>query len=275
MQESAHSNQSDGGEDRTANDAGGIVQLVNPDGKGAIVFVCEHASRFVPNEFADLGLDAEALKSHVAWDPGAWAVAKELSAAFDAPLVGPGVSRLVYDCNRPSKAESAVPQKSEIYEIPGNIGLSDSDRLARAERFYLPYRNALTKVLEDAVRLGRHPAFITIHSFTPVYHGTRRTLDLGILHDSDARLADEILRITAAEGELTALINQPYGPKDGVTYTLAEHAIPRGLLNVMIEIRNDLIADGDAQHAMAMRLEGYIRGALANLDVEPTREEAS
>ena len=248
--------------------AHGGVQLINAKGKGEVVFVCEHASCFVPDEFAGLGLDADALKSHVAWDPGAWAVAQELSAVFDAPLVAPGVSRLVYDCNRPAQAQSAVPQKSEIYDIPGNIGLNDADRLARAERFYLPYRNALTAILDDAVNVGRRPAFITIHSFTPVYHGARRTLDLGILHDTDARLADEILNVISAEGELVAKSNEPYGPEDGVTYTLAEHAIPRGLPNVMIEIRNDLLSGADAQHAMALRLTDYIKSALANLNAK-------
>jgi len=276
MRENAHINNVVGAR---GNAAHGDVQLINAQGKGDVVFVCEHASCFVPDEFAGLGLDAVALKSHVAWDPGAWAVAQELSAVFNAPLVAPGVSRLVYDCNRPAQAQSAVPQKSEIYDIPGNIGLNDADRLARAERFYLPYRNALTAVLEDAVNAGRRPAFITIHSFTPVYHGARRMLDLGILHDTDGRLANEILNITSTEGELVAKSNEPYGPEDGVTYTLAEHAIPRGLPNVMIEIRNDLLNDADAQHAMAMRLAGYIKSALANLETSQSdalkHEEAS
>lgn len=266
MRESAHpGNNADADVVSRGDAVHGSVQLINAQGKGEVVFVCEHASCFVPDEFAGLGLDADALKSHVAWDPGAWAVAQELSAVFDAPLVAPSVSRLVYDCNRPAQAQSAVPQKSEIYDIPGNIGLSEVDRLTRAERFYLPYRNALTTILDNAVSAGRHPAFITIHSFTPVYHGARRTLDLGILYDTDARLADVILRITETEDELIAKGNEPYGPEDGVTYTLAEHAIPRGLPNVMIEIRNDLLSGADAQHAMAVRLAGYIKTALANL----------
>jgi len=276
MRESADINN---GTDACGDAAHGGVQLINADGKGEVIFVCEHASCFVPDEFAGLGLDADALKSHVAWDPGAWAVAQELSAVFDAPLVAPGVSRLVYDCNRPAQAQSAVPQKSEIYDIPGNIGLNDADRLARAERFYLPYRNALTTVLDDAVNAGRRPAFITIHSFTPVYHGARRTLGLGILHDADARLADEILNVISTEGQMVAKSNEPYGPEDGVTYTLAEHAIPRGLPNAMIEIRNDLLNGADAQHAMAMRLAGYIKRALANLEAKqsasPKHGEAS
>jgi predicted N-formylglutamate amidohydrolase len=37
--------------------------------------------------------------------------------------------------------------------------------------------------------------------------------------------------------------NDPYGPADGVTHTLKEHGLSNGLLNVMIEVRNDLIAN--------------------------------
>ncbi len=35
--------------------------------------------------------------------------------------------------------------------------------------------------------------------------------------------------------------NAPYGPEHGVTHTLKEHGIANGHMNVMLEIRNDLI----------------------------------
>ena len=251
-----------------------MVQLLNPEGKGGVVLVCEHASHVIPEEFSNLGLGADALVSHIAWDPGAWAVAQQLSAAFDAPLVAPAVSRLVYDCNRPAVAESAVPKRSEIYDIPGNLGVGEAERLERAKRFYQPYRDALMAVIAQAVEAGRAPAVITIHSFTPVYQGQKRTLDLGILHDTDARLADEILKITQADGDFLALCNEPYGPADGVTYTLAEHAVPRQLLNVMIEIRNDLIADPASQQTMANWLGGVLNSALENLGASAKSGEA-
>lgn len=248
----------------TSND----VELINATGKGGIVLVCEHACNFIPDEFSGLGLSEDTLKSHIAWDPGALAVAKILSTVFDAPLIAPTVSRLVYDCNRPAQAQSAVPQKSEIYDIPGNAGLSEADRLVRAERFYQPYRKALVQILDGALDDGLSPAIVTIHSFTPVYNGEPRDLDLGILHDTDTRLADKLLTLIEGEGDLTARRNDPYGPADGVTYTLAQHAIPRGLFNVMIEIRNDLIVDMDAQQAMATQLADYLRSAFVALNVD-------
>ena len=56
--------------------------------------------------------------------------------------------------------------------------------------------------------------------------------------------------------------NAPYGPEDGVTHTLRAHAIPAGHANVMLEIRNDLIATHAAQEAMAELLADWLLRAL-------------
>lgn len=244
---------------------GKVVDVVNPAGAGGFVLVCEHASHFIPPELEDLGLSGDALLSHIAWDPGALAVAKVLSAVLDVPLVVPQISRLVYDCNRPPEAQSAMPAESEIYKIPGNAGLCAADRAARVEQFYEPFRDTLAATLQRSLSAGKEPILVTVHSFTPVYKGERRDLDLGILHDADARLADELLKLIGMEGELAARRNSPYGPQDGVTHTLSEHGVARGLPNVMIEIRNDLIRDAAGQQAMAARLANYLVAARAAL----------
>ena len=235
--------------------------LINAAGKGGFVLVCEHASNFILDEYKNLGLNDEALKSHIAWDIGAFSVAKTLSRLLDAPLIAPSVSRLIYDCNRPADAKSAIPTKSEIFKIPGNVNLSDAERKDREERFYQPYRKALVKTLDQAESAGKAPVLITVHSFTPVFEGQQRLLDLGILHNVDTRLADRLLDLIEQDSKLTARRNDPYGPSHGVTYTLSEHAEPRGLLNVMIEIRNDLILDEASQQDMAEHLATYITAA--------------
>jgi len=57
--------------------------------------------------------------------------------------------------------------------------------------------------------------------------------------------------------------NEPYGSEDGVTHTLKEHALPGGHLNVMFEVRNDLIANEPAQSAMADVMSKWVSRALA------------
>jgi len=46
---------------------------------------------------------------------------------------------------------------------------------------------------------------------------------------------------------------------------LKEHAIKAGLLNVMIEVRNDLIQTGEQQDTMANVLANWLLESLAKL----------
>lgn len=226
------------------------------EAKSDIVLICEHASRRVPERLGDMGLSEELLKSHIAWDPGALAVAEMLSEALDATLIHQRFSRLAYDCNRPPEAKDAIPEVSEIYDVPGNRGLNVAERAARTEALYHPFHKAIDDLLVARQDAGRSPVIVTIHSFTPIYKGVARDVEIGILHDSDSRLADCMLANGA--GGYDVRRNEPYAPVDGVTHTLRRHALTRNLKNVMIEIRNDLIADPAGQGAAA----GYIAGLL-------------
>ena len=242
----------------------GVVEVSRSEARSAVVMVCEHASRHIPDVFQDLGISPAARLSHVAWDPGAMAVAQRMSQDLDAVLVASTVSRLVYDCNRPPNAPDAMPAHSEAYEIPGNAGLTEGDKGKRIARYYRPFEQALA----SQVASRTDPVIVTVHSFAPVYNGEARDVEIGILHDQDRRLADAVLRI--AEGH-DVRRNAPYGPEHGVTHTLKEHAIKHGHLNVMIEVRNDLIADAAGQAAVADTLAGWIRQALETLGRDPCK----
>jgi len=237
-----------------------IVEVSRAQAGSAIVLVCEHASPHIPAELNNLEISPAAQRSHAAWDPGAVAVARGMSEALDAVLVSSSVSRLVYDCNRPPSAPDAMPTRSETFDVPGNVGLSDAAKEARVARYYTPFRDRLAA--EVARRAD--PIVVTLHSFTPVFHGTAREVEIGILHDSDSRLADAMLGVASG---YDIRRNAPYGPEDGVTHTLQEHAVRHGHLNVMIEVRNDLIAETPAQAKMAQTLSGWLRQALLSLEV--------
>ncbi|MFN3363810.1 MAG: N-formylglutamate amidohydrolase, partial [Allorhizobium sp.] len=96
---------------------------------------------------------------------------------------------------------------------------------------------------------------------TPVYFGKPREVEIGILHDTDSRLADAMLE-AAAGGPYRVERNSPYGPEDGVTHTLRLHALPQGFANVMIEVRNDLVRDEAGLKAISTYLADLISGAL-------------
>lgn len=229
--------------------------VLNPHGEGDVLLVCEHATAAIPSVFADLGLQPHALSSHIAWDPGALELSTQLAKMLDATLCYQRYSRLLYDCNRPPESPSAIPEKSEVYEIPGNRNLSARERDQRIETFYRPFQQGLSGLLETRQKSGRQTVLVTVHSFTPVFFGQARDVEVGILHDADRRLADAILGRTAGFAcSYTTRRNEPYGPQDGVTHTLVEHGVKNGLLNVMIEVRNDLLQSPEEIGAMAAYL---------------------
>lgn len=250
-------------------DEGSPVEWVNEAGQADILLVCEHASNRIPASLNDLGLDQSVLSSHAAWDPGAGPVSRLLAKILDAPLILQRFSRLVYDCNRPPDAESAMPSRSEIFEIPGNVGLTEAERDLRTEAIYRPFRDAIARHLDRKIAEGTRPAVITIHSFTPIFHGRKRSVELGLLHDVDSSLADAMLTASADWMDIHVRRNEPYGPSDGVTHTLQVDAIARGIANVMIEIRNDLVNTPKAQAVMAARLGTLISEGLSRTTPRP------
>lgn len=235
----------------------------NTDGTSSVVLVCEHASYHIPAAFGGLSLSQNARKSHAAWDPGAMAVATRLAKRLDAPLIAGGVSRLVYDCNRPPTAPDAMPSRSEVIDVPGNQNLTQAERDARTDAIYRPFQSAVGQLIEQVA----NPILVTIHSFTPVYHGALRSVEIGVLHDSDTRLADAMLQVAGVHTNANVQRNAPYGPEDGVTHTLKEHALKGDHLNVMLEIRNDLIQTANQQDAMAEVIAKWIADACAQLKV--------
>jgi len=240
---------------------GDVVAIDNPHASGAVVLICEHASNRLPVSAGDLGLSAETLSSHIAWDPGALALSRMLSERLDAVLLSQRFSRLVYDCNRPPDSPAAMPEKSEIHDIPGNHDLSPAERYARTAALYVPFHDRISAELARRTEAGRASVVVTVHSFTPVYFGKPRAVEIGILHDTDSRLADAMLDL-AVGAPYRVERNAPYGPEDGVTHTLCLHALPAGHANVMLEVRNDLIANSVDQMVMADYLAGLIAKAI-------------
>lgn len=235
------------------------ADVLNADAVSSIVLVCEHASHYIPTSFNNLGLNDQDRLSHAVWDIGALNVSRYLSMQLEAKLVISNVSRLVYDCNRPPEAVDAMPSKTENILIPGNKNLNSSQRAERTETYYKPFKLCLGETLATL----SNPILVTVHSFTPTYHGKNRSEEIGVLHDSDTRLADAMLEVAAKHTQANVQRNQPYGPEDGVTHTLKEHAIANGYLNVMLEIRNDLIQTEENQKIMADLLAAWIIDAVA------------
>src|SRR5258706_16029631 len=104
----------------------------NAEGTSPFLLTSDHYGRTIPRALGDLGLPADELTRHIAWDVGIAGVADALSKQLDAHLIAQRYSRLVIDCNRPPGAPGSIPRISDATVIPANEGLTrDATALRR------------------------------------------------------------------------------------------------------------------------------------------------
>jgi predicted N-formylglutamate amidohydrolase len=234
------------------------VIVVNEAGGSPIVLLCEHASNFIPARYHGLGLSPSDLGRHIAYDIGAAEVARQLSRALDAPLLLSGYSRLLIDCNRPLAAPSSIPERSEDTDIPGNIGISAEERAARDALCFAPFRARVAAALDARLAAGRPTLLIGMHSFTPVYQGVARPWHVGLLYARGRRLGQAMLAALAADPALVVGDNEPYRITDAGDYTVPVQGEARGIATVLIEVRQDLIADAAGAAVWGARLAAVL-----------------
>ena len=223
-----------------------------------LLLVCDHASNRIPAEFAGLGLDDEALASHIGWDIGAGALTRRLAALLDAPALLCRFSRLLVDPNRALNHPQAIPAESGGVRVPGNEGLTPAERECRAARFHRRWHEAIAAALDG---LGA-PALVAAHSFTPVLDVGERPWQASVLHDDDERLARPLLRALRRCDGLTIGDNEPYTGYSSLSYTLPHHAGRRGLRSAALEVRQDLLASQEGVERWAHILAGALGEAL-------------
>jgi predicted N-formylglutamate amidohydrolase len=237
-----------------------------PNGSSKFVLVADHASRRIPEQLSNLGLSGQELGRHIAWDIGIACVGRYLSEYLDACFVMQQYSRLVIDCNRPPGSAGSVLATSERTRVPGNEAVQAEQRAQRESEVFWPYHKRIQAVLDERSARGLPSVLIALHSFTPVYMDEKRSVEIGVLHERDTRLAAPLLSLLRAEPSLNVGDNVPYAMSLDTDFTVATHAIGRGLMHVELELRQDLIAQ-DGQCALwAERLSRWLPAALALAD---------
>ena len=240
------------------------AEVLNPGGAAPMVLVCDHARRCIPKALGTLGLPEAELRRHIAYDIGAAAVTRHLSARFDAPAVLSGYSRLVIDPNRALDDPTAVPVVSDDVVIPGNRALDAADVRRRVEAFFTPYHAAVAAAVAAKRDSGVVPAFVSIHSFTPEMRGVARPWHVGVLWDHDPRIPVPLIARLRADGRWCVGDNEPYSGRGTLGGTVETHATPAGLPNVLLEIRQDLIATPDGAAEWAAIVGDALEAVLAD-----------
>lgn len=247
----------------------GPVEWVNSAGRSSIFLTCEHAGRTVPADLGDLGIPAEEMDRHIAYDVGAEGVARGLAERLDAALVLQRYSRLVIDCNRPFEAKDCIVTTSDGTVVPANADIPDLDRRRRYVEIHQPLHEAIAVALDQRQAAGKPLFLVSVHSFTPVMRATGavRDFELGLLYNLDARLAERLAEtFRAANPDLTVRLNEPYHVDDVSDYTIPVHGEKRGIPHVLLEVRNDLINDTRGQQEWADRLAGPLRLAADRIE---------
>lgn len=245
-----------------AADAPPPFTVQNPESTLPLLLVCDHASRDIPACLGDLGLDPIARHCHLAWDIGAGALTRALATRLGVTAVFAGYSRLVMDCNRQLTDPSAYLEFGDGVEVPGNIGLSDVEKAARAQALYWPYHHAIDAEIKRLTVTGVPPAMIAIHSFTPVLDGVARPWNVGVLWDTDSRIATPMISQLRQSG-FEVGDNQPYSGRAPQDFTIDHHAEAAGLPHVGLEIRQDLIVEAVGVERMAVVLAEIIPKIMA------------
>ena len=206
----------------------------------ALLITCEHGGNRVPaayrGQFAGL---QDALKTHRGYDLGALLMARELAAAYKAPLVASTVTRLLVDLNR--SVGHANLHAKPVRALP-----RDKREHILAEH-YQPYRAQVEGLVERATARGRRVVHLSSHSFTPELDGQVRTADIGLLYDpTRAGEVQLCARWKAALAQVAPALrvrrNYPYeGKNDGFTSRLRRSHAPAAYVGVEIEINQAIV----------------------------------
>lgn len=245
-------------------------EIVAGELASGLLLIVDHASNAVPAEYAELGLPPAELERHIGYDIGAASLARELAARFRASAILTRYSRLVIDPNRGEDDPTLVMRLSDGAVVPGNVGVDGAEVERRLARFHRPYHAAVARVLDAMLASGTVPAILSVHSYTPVWKGTRRPWHAGVLWDRDPRLAVPLIASLSADGTLRIGDNEPYlgWLKNDTMY---RHATARGLAHALLEVRNDLIATPAGVLEWADRLERVLHELLTLPELRDVR----
>lgn len=230
-----------------------------------LLLIADHASNHVPDDI-DLGVPADLMRLHVAYDIGVAALGGRLCEALAMPGVFAAHSRLIVDLNREEDAPGLIPPASDGHPIPANTDLSPAEREVRLARFFRPYHAAV----EAQVAAHAPALLVSLHSFTPRLASAPdpRPWEIGILYNQDHRAPRVAIPLLRNAGIVTG-DNEPYSGRV-LNATMNRHAEAHGLPYLGLEVRQDLIDTVEGIAGWAARLAPVIAATRdALIDARP------
>lgn len=213
-------------------------EIVRAGTDAGILITCEHASQRLPSPWVWSARDCRLVDTHWAYDLGAAELAREYAEAIGAVAVLSRFSRLLADPNRPEDSPTLFRASAEGQPVELNASIVAAEREIRLAGYYRPFHNAVDReVAASSARI-----LFAMHTFTPLYEGTPRDLEVGVLFDREEELASDILDALTRAG-IHAAPNEPYSGRAGLIHVVERHANTHGRRAIELEVRQDLAVD--------------------------------
>jgi predicted N-formylglutamate amidohydrolase len=240
-------------------------EIIPGDLNTGCILLGDHATNRLPAQYGSLGLSADAFQRHIAYDIGIEPLMRALAARLGCPAVMSCFSRLLIDPNRGEDDPTLIMKISDGAIIPGNHPISEEEWDRRVALFHRPYHQAISDMIADvAEKTGQAPLVLSLHSFTPFWKGVPRPWHAGVLWDADPRAPVRLIEALAEMPDVVTGDNEPY---DGALRgdTMYRHCMRAGIPHLLLEVRQDLIADQAGVDAWCDRLAP----AFAALNADP------
>lgn len=240
-------------ESRT-NDACEVMAV--PGGVGVVV-TCEHASERMPEPWEWPAADRWLVGTHWAYDIGAAELTRELVEDLGGAAVLSRFTRLLADPNRPEDSPTLFRDVAEGHPVELNRDLAAQERERRLFRLWRPYHRTASEV----VAASDTPVVLSVHTFTPVYEGEPRELEVGVLFDTERGLAEGVAEVLREAG-LRVALNEPYSGREGLIFAVDRHARANGRHAVELEVRQDLAVEEVFRRKLVDALGPWLEGTI-------------
>ncbi len=227
-------------------------EIAGDPAAGPFLFTCEHATRRLPEWEAEPA-DLPFLEDHWGFDVGAADLTRELARLCESGALLSRFSRLVCDPNRAPEEASFVVAEVAGHALSFNLSVDAVERARRRARYFDPYHAAIDSALAERFAAGPPVRLCSIHSFTPVFDGCARPMEVGVLFDDHEPHALRVADALEREGFAVAQ-NEPYSGFAGLIYAARRHGREHGVVYLELEVRNDLIATAQQVRAIAPRI---------------------
>jgi len=241
-------------------------EIAGDPSAGPFLFTCEHATRRLPEWQAEAA-DLPFLEDHWGFDVGAADLTRELARLTGSGALLSRFSRLVCDPNRAPGEASFVVGEVAGHALSFNRSADAAERARRRARYFDPYHAAVDRALALRRAAGGEVRLCSIHSFTPVYDGRTRSMEVGVLFDDHEAHAARLVAALAREGFAVAS-NEPYSGYAGLIYAARRHGRAHRVVYLELEVRNDLIDTRERACATAPRIA---RALAAYAPADPPR----